>query len=393
MTKINRIYVKNIKAITEQEVNLAGCSAIITAGNNKGKSTLLNILPDRIRSQKPSMIIKDGEKSGSAEIELDSGDRFVWNVKQNKEELIHINNDGVCSTSVREMSKRFFPEKFDIDKFLSESPKKQAEMLQKLAGIDFTELDKQYKAAYENRTYINRKLKEQGEVTNPIADDSLPDEKIDIDTLQTEVNEAYQHNGKLKDTQDHLDSVLNEIDKLKIKIQQLEEESGELNGYLSKHDYIDIHQMNHDLREAIETNKKIDEIERNRARVSEYQKMQQEAVKADELVKSIEQQRKDMLAKANLPDGIAITDDGLQVDGLPLDRKQLSLSKIYTTALKLAALTLGEVKTLYFDASPLDKNSLLEIEKWARDNDLQLLIEKPDFDGGEIRTEIIKETN
>jgi len=57
--------------------------------------------------------------------------------------------------------------------------------------------------------------------------------------------------------------------------------------------------------------------------------------------------------------------------------------------LKLAALNIGEVKTLHFDASYLDKNSLKEIENWAKDNDLQLLIERPDYDGGEIEYHII----
>jgi hypothetical protein len=38
----------------------------------------------------------------------------------------------------------------------------------------------------------------------------------------------------------------------------------------------------------------------------------------------------------------------------------------------------------------LDKNSLLEIEKWAVENDLQLLIERPDFDGGEIEYQILE---
>ena len=47
-------------------------------------------------------------------------------------------------------------------------------------------------------------------------------------------------------------------------------------------------------------------------------------------------------------------------------------------------MNVGEVRTLFFDASYLDKNSLAEIQQWANSEDLQLLIERPDFDGGEI---------
>ena len=51
-------------------------------------------------------------------------------------------------------------------------------------------------------------------------------------------------------------------------------------------------------------------------------------------------------------------------------------------------MVLGDIKTLHFDASFLDKNSLTEVEEWANKNNYQLLIERPDFDGGEIRYEI-----
>lgn len=44
---------------------------------------------------------------------------------------------------------------------------------------------------------------------------------------------------------------------------------------------------------------------------------------------------------------------------------------------------------MHFDASFLDKNSLREIEFWALNNDLQLLIERPDYDAGEIKYEIL----
>ena len=90
-----------------------------------------------------------------------------------------------------------------------------------------------------------------------------------------------------------------------------------------------------------------------------------------------------------MPDGFGFDDDGITYNGFAFNKEQLSSSGIYIAALKLAALGLGEVKTLHFDASFLDKNSLAEIETWANDNNLQLLIERPDFEGGEIEYQII----
>lgn len=90
-----------------------------------------------------------------------------------------------------------------------------------------------------------------------------------------------------------------------------------------------------------------------------------------------------------MPEGFCFDDDGITYKGLPFNKESLSSSAIYIAALKLAALGLGEVKMLHFDASYLDKNSLAEIEDWAKENDLQLLIERPDFDGGEIEYQLI----
>ena len=65
-------------------------------------------------------------------------------------------------------------------------------------------------------------------------------------------------------------------------------------------------------------------------------------------------------------------------------------SQKYIAGLKLGAMVLGELKTMHFDASFLDKNSLNEVQEWAERNSYQLLIERPDFDAGEIKYEIIE---
>ena len=46
---------------------------------------------------------------------------------------------------------------------------------------------------------------------------------------------------------------------------------------------------------------------------------------------------------------------------------------------------------MHFEASSLDKNSLKEVQEWADKNDLQLLIERAEFEGGDIKYEIIEE--
>lgn len=111
---------------------------------------------------------------------------------------------------------------------------------------------------------------------------------------------------------------------------------------------------------------------------------------ADIVVKSIEQKKLDLIKSANMPKWFEFAHDGLIFNWYPLDRSHLSSSQTYIAWLMLASMNLWEIQALTFDASYLDKNSLMEIEERAKQNDLQLLIERPDFDWWDIRYEIIE---
>src|SRR5699024_10005318 len=99
--------------------------------------------------------------------------------------------------------------------------------------------------------------------------------------------------------------------------------------------------------------------------VEEGKVARQEAEKADENVKAIEQEKQEAIANADMAEGFDIDENGLTYNGFPLSQNQISQSSKYIAALKLGAMVLGEVKTLHFDASSLDKNSLGTVQDWA----------------------------
>jgi hypothetical protein len=68
MSKIKTIKFQEFKAISEFEANFNGCSAIITGGNNKGKSSFLKGMPDRIRFIRPDVLVKEGSTKGKGEM-------------------------------------------------------------------------------------------------------------------------------------------------------------------------------------------------------------------------------------------------------------------------------------------------------------------------------------
>lgn len=405
MSKVKKITVSNLKAVSSLTADFNGCTAIITGGNNKGKSSFLKSLPDRLKQIKPDTILKDGTNEGFAEWELTTGEKLIWqfdNKTKAGEKLIFITKDNIKTSLTKEIAERYFPKGFDIDKFLQDGPKKQRETLQKIIGIDFTEIDERYRQSYENRTFANKSLEAHRAKLLPV-DESLPSEVSPTLELQKELAGIDAHNEKysyvsngIEDKKQTVLSSENEIERLKAlvsaeeaKITALNVDIQNGNGWLrvpeNQPKTEDLANQIKEKINAIEESNKLIVANNEAVKIQkEFDALQEHANKAAELVKSVDQKKIDLIKTANLPLGFGFSDEGVTYLGHSLSKENLSSSAIYIAALKLAALNIGEVKTLHFDASYLDKNSLSEIETWAETNDLQLLIERPDFDGGEI---------
>lgn len=407
MSKIKRITVQNLKAVSNQTADFNGCTAIITGGNNKGKSSFLRSLPDRIRGIKPEIVLKHGEDKGSAELELTTGERFTWSFDGKKEKLTYISERNIPASVTKDLAKHYFPVVFDVDEFLNAAPKKQKEILQKLTGIDFTEIDRIYKHAYDERTFINKRVAEE-EARLVLVDPDLPDEITSTDELEKEFSGIEAHNLRhktvvdgIKEKSSRVEENNLKIEALKKEIEELEAKNGVLNSEIEKgNEWLSVDKNKpktngQELAATIASTKKqnAEILANNEAKKKReaFDVLKQDAAAADVEVKRIEAEKLDVIKNASLPDGFGFNEDGITYNGHAFDKATLSSSSIYIAALKLAALTLGEVKTLHFDASYLDKNSLADIEKWANENDLQLLIERPDFEGGEIEYQLICE--
>lgn len=425
MTKIKKITVQNLKAIKDLSIDFSGASAIITAGNNKGKSSFLRSLPERLAGANIE-ILKQGEKEGFAEWELTTGEKFIWTFGKKddefKEKLQFITDRNIKMGITKEISNAYFPERFDVDKFLNSTPAAQRKILENLIGLDLSELDQKYKNAYDERTIANRQLKDDTARVLPV-DEQLPKESISIQLEQKrqEISDVDVHNLKVQniadkikekailinDNQESIENNDSEIASLKLKIEELENRNFNLSGQISglqeeikkgnewlkvdKNQPKDKRALQADLSTLVETEEKI--VQNNKAIELQEKFIESKAYaeKCDRDVKDIIKEKEALISKSKMPEGFSFSEEGeIQYNGFALSKDQLSSSSIYIAALKLAHLGLGEVKSIHFDASFLDRNSLDDIEKWAVENDLQLLIERPDFEGGEIEYQIIE---
>jgi len=448
--KVKKISVSNFKAIESKEIDFNGCSAIITGGNNKGKTSLLKGLIDRLRSEKPEIIVKDGENKGFNIIELTDGSKIEWNFTEKSEKFSFITKDGIKQTTgvLKSIGEKYFGTSFDIDKFLNSTPQKQSKDLQKLCGLDFTNINERYKTAYDNRTFENRNFQTvvSSKVDKPEEKNLRKPEiiKSELEEQKAENNRqneaAKTQNTKLSATwkeenDKHLQSIqefnkqqgvviannqeaINYFEAFKDSFEKIEKLCNTLTGddlalakifienlpepeeekqltQLPEPEYkepvlIDLTTLETELTESTNFYNTYNyQIEKHNEWIESGKKARIAKDKAEKEVRTIEEEKKQLIESAEMPEGFEFSETGILFNGFPLNSNQISSSQRYIAGLKLGAMVLGKIRTLHFDASFLDKNSLTEVQNWAETNDLQLLIERPDFDGGEIEYKIL----
>jgi hypothetical protein len=434
MTKIKSIKVVNFKALKEGEINLNGASAIITAGNNKGKSSLLSGLIKRFQGENPEISVTVGEEKGENVMQLTDGSSIGWKFTKKSETFFYTTPDDIKMTTgvLSKIGEKYFGSKFSIDKFVLSSKTEQTKMIKSLLGIDLDVLDAEYKVEFDKRTDANKELKRlQGlkkelpeEVESPDIED-IKKNKAELVAINTSLKtqweidntahqkEAIEFNKKqdeileaIKDVARHREALLvyrgSSVGSF-IDFKGIEDFYNELPRTKDKKEvkslpepkYHTFEAVDRQIEDAYGDKAKFDTYETDLKTYTDWLKEGLEAKKlVEELKEGIAKINDKRLAKikaANLPSEFELTDDGLLYNGLPLDNSQISSSAKYICALKLGYLALGKLKTMHFDASFLDNNSLREVQEWAESKDLQLLIERPDMEGGDITYEIIQD--
>ena len=401
MTKVKRIKVQNVKAIVDQEINLNGATAILCGGNNKGKSTLLRCLKDRLLKLKADHLIRSGESEGFYEMTFTSGDVISWELSTKTkagEKLTLTSKDGNKTSVITDIIKWFNPGSFDIDKFLNESPAAQRKTLEKLLSLDFSLLDEKYAKAVEERKDANRDV-DRIEITykGKYVDEKLPIEITPTDELQKELLGVESHNEKLRLWLDQEAQLLARRKQLEVELRQINDKMGELDDLISdeanqpkspEH----VAELTQRLGAARQLNVSVEANNALRIALDSLSALKEVAHEKDLAVKDILAEKDDMIKAAKMPEGFGFSEEGILYNKLPLTREQLSSSSIYIAALKLASINVGNVRMLHFDASMLDKSSLGDVLRWAEGQNLQLCIERVMFEGdSDITYEVIEE--
>lgn len=401
--KIIKLTAENIKRISAVEITPDGNLVVIAGKNAQGKSSVLDsivyALQWRLEAKNVPLPIKIGEEKGIVKVELD--DLIVEREFKGSNTYLKVTTkDGTFYPTPQSILDKLIGElSFDPLEFTKLSPKEQVNSLIKAfkVGIDLTEWENRYKAIYDQRTAINKEFKKvealKSQIELPPDVDKIPDEEIPVNSINEELEKAYEIINKNKEAENLLNELKvkkehkeREIAELKARLKKAQDEYKEISLRISKGEEVikNLPKINiDDIKAKLQS---VESINRKVRIKRSYSLLDNQAgelkVQSDQLTHELErlnEEKASALQNANLMKGLSFNDAGITYNGIPFS--QCSAAEQLKISLAIAMELNPKLRVIRIkDGSLLDKDNLKLIEKMAKEKDYQVWIERVETD-------------
>lgn len=389
--KLQHIEIRNFKGITELSVSPNGHNVYAIGGNGVGKTSFIDAVFGVLAGKSPAQPTKKGARNG--EIRLNLGDILVESTFDSKKEKMMLTVSSPDGGSRYDAPRTMLNElvgivDFDVAGFMALTPRKQAEWLKKVLGIDTADLDAQYAKTFEERAESNKQIKWLENNAKPY--DATATELVDVTQLHNKRMALTTANLTRKNKEQESERLGREIAADSERLERLKREVEELDGTLTakvrnQHDidaWLDEnpHQKDDAVYAEIEAAEKRNEAVKLATEQAAHRgEIKKEKRKNENLVMAlaaIEEEKAARISAVAMPvPGLTFTEDGLLLDGLPFESSQINTARQIIAGLQLCGALHKSVKIARFDGSLLDGQSLAEVEEWAAKAGIQLFIE------------------
>lgn len=396
--KLVSIRAENVMGCTLADVRLTDDALTIVGGNNhNGKSSFINAILFALGGKKamPPDPIKHGEESADITLRLTGkeGSLLPWpctvkrEIKRDasgegfKSYLTITADDGADAPSPQTLLNSLTSKGlgFDALSFVQQKPGEQVDTLKALVGLDFDDLDRKRQAAYDERTRVNRDVKNiQGAVKKMGIHGDVPKEKVSVSELAKTLREHVEHNANIAGCKAWITRLEDEISELeselKIKRATLEEADKKLGTLGNPFD--DMLALDAQIDAAEENNRKIDENAKRLERIEEQKIKEREAKKLSDEITKIDREKKKRMTEADWPiPGLEFGEAGVYHDGVPLSQK--SSAEQMEIAVSIALSLNPEFPFIVvWNGSLLDDESLAELGRIVQEKGGQCLVER-----------------
>lgn len=416
--KILRLTAENIKRLSVVEIQPDGSPVIVIGGKNgAGKSSVLDSIAMALGGADliPGRPVRAGQTK--AKVQVDLGDLIVTRTftEAGGGTLVVANKDGARYPSPQAMLDKLIGRlSFDPLEFERMPPKQQRDTLRALVGLDTTGLDSDIKALYDERTVINRQVKQQeGQLAGMALYKDAPTEPISLSSLSAELEAADQtrelldvarrayeaqqavvdgarrmverHQAdaagvrrriaelqrQLSDVETSERAALAQLDTDEQALEETREQGAAAKAALIDHAPI---------RERIKASEMVNaKVRANAGRVAFEAGIEQQrkASKAlSEEIGKLEAEKQARLAGVTFPvPGLSISDDGVTMNDLPFEQASQAQRLRASVAIGLALNPKLKV-LLVREGSALDSDSMKLLAELAADADAQVWLER-----------------
>lgn len=378
--KITKLTVNNFMRVKAVEVTPDGPVVTVAGRNAAGKTSVLQSIEAAFGGGKsvPKDAVRHGAKKGYVIAETEElivKREFGPNGKTG---VVVTGKDGAVFASPQGMLDKLVGSiSFDPLAFTRMKPAEQADMLRQLVGLDFSKWDAARKAAFDQRTDVNRERKRlQGAIEKlPEPTPGAPSEEVSVLELARELREREARNARQDREREQLDALRNKAKALAAELDRTNEQGIALAATVGSHVWADTDEIKAKIANAEKDNAAA-RVAGQRATLEES--LDAEVDKSEALTKRIEEidgLKAEAIAKAKYPvEGIEARDDGVYFNGVPL--AQSSQAELIRVSVAIGAKVSGDLRVMLVrDGSLLDRDSMALLAKLAADMDMQVWLE------------------
>lgn len=232
---IKKLELLNFQVIKEFSADFTGNVYFITGDNELGKSTLLKAIGALLTGERDA-VLRNGEEKGFAKMVVgDYGNEYTVSLnftKANPRGVLSIKGKTVQSNNVSMLQQLFGYQNFDAVDFCSwsetaEGRRKQIEVVKSLLPKEvqkrIEEIDAEVKAAKEERTHLNRDIKNLGAQVKAAKEGLQPGDitkygsRIEVTELLERQNVRAQLDAKAQNVQQKLEERISQIEAVPAK--------------------------------------------------------------------------------------------------------------------------------------------------------------------------------
>jgi hypothetical protein len=398
MTKIVEFQAENTRVLKVVRITPDGNMVILGGDNEAGKTTVLDdieLIFGGGKSRKmPEVPIRTGQKSGRTSVKLSNGMTLEREWSATGTRLIVRGEDGKkLPGGPQEIADKFFSlVAFDPLEFADKmDAKKQAEVLRKLVGLDFSELDAKRASLYTERTDVGRDgERAAGQLAGTRVFPDAPQAEVSVAELVREKDVAESHNQKNQKVRDAYAAIKEEerlaaiaLDKARAALEEAEKRAADVRAKAL--DAVSAVEALRDMETAplIERISGAEEVNRavrankdHTAKKTEVEQLRAKYATLTKQIDAIDAQKEKALSGAKWPvEGLGFDGDGVTYKGLPF--AQASKAARYKVSIAIGAKLNPELHAMLIrDASLLDKKSMALLAQLADEQDEQLWIER-----------------